>query len=122
MSLNRSATFLGCTIFLILINNINELNELIKTTYKIKNYNTTKEKKTYIIKDKNTGHYKIGKSINPLDREKTLQSEKPTLKLIKVFKKDIETKLHKEYKDFRIRGEWFNLNKVQLKYICTTYK
>tara|TARA_R110002074_G_scaffold238243_1_gene410186 strand:+ start:1291 stop:2130 length:840 start_codon:yes stop_codon:yes gene_type:complete len=103
----------------------NEFNELFKKKYRIKNFNTInekKQKKAYIIKDKNTGHYKIGKSINPLDREKTLQSEKPTLKLIKVFKKDIEAKLHKEYKDFRIRGEWFKLNKVQLQYICTTYK
>lgn len=78
--------------------------------------------KTYILKDKNTGYYKIGKSVNPINREKTLQSEKPTYKLIKIFKDDIESELHRKYKKHRIRGEWFNLNKVQLKYICTNYE
>lgn len=79
-------------------------------------------KKTYILKDKNTGYYKIGRSSNPLDREKTLQSEKPTYELIKIFNNDIETKLHKKYKKQNVRGEWFDLSKIQLKYICTNYK
>lgn len=87
-----------------------------------KTHKTTKPKKTYILKDKNTGYYKIGKSTNPLDREKTLQSEKPTYELIKIFNKDIETQLHKKYKKENVRGEWFNLSKIQLKYICTNYK
>lgn len=77
--------------------------------------------KTYIIKDELNYLYKIGKSINPKLREKTLQSEKPNIKIIKVFDKDIEKELHKQYKDFRVRGEWFNLNKVQINYICTKY-
>jgi len=81
-----------------------------------------RNKKTYILKDKNTGYYKIGKSINPLDREKTLQAEKPTYELIKIFNNDIETDLHKKYKKQNVRGEWFNLNKIQLKYICTSYE
>ncbi len=80
------------------------------------------KQKTYILKDKNTGYYKIGKSSNPLDREKTLQSEKPTYELIKIFNNDIETILHKKYKKQNIRGEWFDLSKIQLKYICTNYK
>lgn len=42
------------------------------------------------MKDCNTGFYKIGKSINPKLRERTLQSEKPTIKIIKVFDKNIE--------------------------------
>ena len=79
-------------------------------------------KKTYILKDKNTGYYKIGRSSNPLNREKTLQSEKPTYELIKIFNNDIETKLHKKYTKQNVRGEWFNLSKIQLKYICTNYK
>mgnify|MGYP003109318512 FL=1 len=82
----------------------------------------TQDKKTYILKDKNTGYYKIGKSINPLDREKTLQAEKPTYELIKIFNNDIESDLHKKYKKQNVRGEWFNLNKIQLKYICTSYE
>jgi hypothetical protein len=77
--------------------------------------------RTYILKDKNTGFYKIGKSINPKERERTLQSEKPTIKMVKEFKTDIESKLHKKYSEHRVRGEWFDLNNVQLKYICTNY-
>jgi hypothetical protein len=77
--------------------------------------------KTYIIKDESNYLYKIGKSVNPKLREKTLQSEKPTIKMIKVFDYNIEKILHNEYKDFRVRGEWFDLNKVQINYICTKY-
>jgi hypothetical protein len=47
--------------------------------------------------------------------------EKPTIKMIKVFDYNIEKILHNEYKDFRVRGEWFDLNKVQINYICTKY-
>lgn len=75
----------------------------------------------YILKDVKTNLYKIGKSINPLNREKTLQSEKPTYKLIKIFKKDHEFTLHNKYRKQRIRGEWFKSSNIQLKYICTTY-
>jgi len=78
-------------------------------------------RKTYIIKDKSNGLYKIGRSINPIKREKTLQSEKPNLELVKTWDTDIENTLHNDYKEFRVRGEWFNLSKVQLKYICCNY-
>ena len=117
------------------------INEMLKDEYIIylKNINNRKsiesnkqntkskakgilKQKTYILKDNNTGYYKIGKSNNPLNREKTLQSEKPTYNLIKTFKNNIEKDLHNKYIKQRIRGEWFNLNNIQLKYICTNYK
>jgi hypothetical protein len=89
---------------------------------KIRNKNRSEIKyKTYIMKDELNSLYKIGKSKNPRLREKTLQSEKPSIKMIKVINDDIEKELHNKYKDFRIRGEWFNLNKIQIKYICTKY-
>ena len=77
--------------------------------------------KTYLMKDTNTGLYKIGKSKNPKHREKTLQSEKPTIKLVKIWEKDIENELHNLYHKFRVRGEWFKLTSVQIKYICTRF-
>lgn len=84
-------------------------------------YNSCKESKTYIIKDLNTNLYKIGRSKNPKVREKTLQSEKPTYKIVKVFDEDIEGLLHNNYAQFRVRGEWFDLSKVQITYICKHY-
>lgn len=77
--------------------------------------------KTYIMKDANTNLYKIGKSINPKHRERTLQCEKPTIKMVKIFESDIEKQLHEIYSKNRVRGEWFNLNEIQLRYICTHY-
>jgi hypothetical protein len=62
--------------------------------------------------DKNTGYYKIGRSLKPKFREKTLQSEKPTIELL--FSNDAKIKkekdLHNMFSDKRIRGEWFDLN------------
>lgn len=96
-------------------------NGILKYVSQNKITNKKPTQKAYILKDKNTGLYKIGRSINPLDREKTLQAEKPTIKLIKIFKDDVERELQDKYQKQRVRGEWFNLNKVQLKYICTHY-
>lgn len=64
---------------------------------------------TYLMKDDNTGLTKIGKSNNPSLREKTLQSEKPTIRLIYICEQLVERELHKKYKNKRVRGEWFNL-------------
>ena len=79
------------------------------------------EQKTYLIKNGRNNLYKIGRSKNPLNREKTLQSEEPLIKIVKLWDKNIERKLHKEYNQYRVRGEWFKLSKVQVKYICTNY-
>lgn len=73
--------------------------------------------KTYIMKDESTGFYKIGRSVNPKYREKTLQSEKPTIRMIYFGKIDIEKSLHKRFKDKRIRGEWFDLQETDINYI-----
>tara|TARA_R100001163_G_C5062692_1_gene199822 strand:+ start:1167 stop:2132 length:966 start_codon:yes stop_codon:yes gene_type:complete len=92
-------------------------SEKINNKY-FKNISKTK---TYLMKNKLNGLYKIGKSINPKYRESTLQSQEPEIQLIKVWEEDIENKLHTKYKKHRKRGEWFELNKVQVKYICTKY-
>lgn len=100
----------------------NKYDELVKIKYDTRSIKNDKRKpKSYIIKDRSTGHYKIGKSLNPLNREKTLQSEKPDLIMIKEFKGDWENKLHKKYANQRLRGEWFELTKTQLEYICKHY-
>jgi len=79
-----------------------------------------KNKKTYIMVDGN-GFYKIGKSFYPNKREKTLQSESPNIKLIGVCDSDIEQELHDEFNQFRIRGEWFDLNEKQISILFNNY-
>jgi len=85
----------------------------------------SKNKKTfiYVMIDKNTGYYKIGKSINPKYRERTLQSEKPTIEMLHVFsgKSSDEKKLHEIFKQKRIRGEWFDLSGSDVQLINTYF-
>ena len=79
------------------------------------------DRKTYLMKDNHNKLYKIGYSKNPKARESTLQSEKPSIKMVKVWNKDIEQELHNLYAEFRIRGEWFDLTPIQVRYICTHF-
>ena len=79
------------------------------------------DRKTYLMKDNHTKLYKIGFSNNPKHRETTLQSEKPSIKMVKIWNKNIEKKLHKLYSEYRVRGEWFNLTPIQVQYICTQF-
>lgn len=77
--------------------------------------------KTYIMIDHNTGYCKIGKSKNPRFREKTLQSEKPTIEMLFVINKNIEKELHRRYSDKRVRGEWFRLEDKDVEYLRKKY-
>jgi hypothetical protein len=87
-------------------------------------YNRTQQPKPkcYIMIDGATKYVKIGKSINPENRERTLQSEKPTIKMIHVFNNDIEKILHQKYNDKRLRGEWFDLTEDEVNHIIKTHK
>ena len=104
---------------------INALRIEIKTFFILLKDNKKPQKqenrKTYLMKNNHTKLYKIGYSINPKHREKTLQSEEPSIKMVKVWNKDIERKLHRLYSEYRIRGEWFDLTPIQVKYICTHF-
>jgi hypothetical protein len=75
--------------------------------------------KVYVMIDKNTGYYKIGRSIKPLYRERTLQSEKPTIEMLFNYDARIkdERKLHNIFKDKNVRGEWYNLDGTDLQKI-----
>jgi len=66
----------------------------------------------YLLINCRNGLFKIGRSKNPLQREKTLQAEEPEILLIKYWaaEKAFENTLHKRYLTKRIRGEWFKLN------------
>lgn len=75
---------------------------------------------TYLMINKD-GHVKIGKSKNPKNRESTLQSEQPSIKLFATLNCNIENILHRKYKEYRMRGEWFNLSTNQLLDIINEY-
>jgi len=66
----------------------------------------------YLMLDKQNSSIKIGKSINPLFREKTLQSQLPKIEAIAIWSAppEIEKHLHKQFANKRLRGEWFNLS------------
>jgi hypothetical protein len=66
----------------------------------------------YVMFDKHTGYYKIGRSVNPKFREKTLQAEKPTIELLHTYNAKVvdEKHLHTKFAEKRVRGEWFNLS------------
>lgn len=75
--------------------------------------------KTYLMSCGKPNVYKIGKSVSPTSREKTLLSDSPFIKLFHVINKNIEAELHKKYKNKRIRGEWFELEDKDVNYILT---
>lgn len=78
--------------------------------------NSPNRKYTYVMSDC-SGLYKIGKSINPVDRKKMLAIGNPTLKLEFYIEGDRELELHRYFKHKRESGEWFRLNKNDLKII-----
>ncbi len=55
---------------------------------------------------------KIGRSISPLKREKTLQGEDPELNIVAIWEKDkiYEKMLQDKFVSKRKRGEWFDLD------------
>lgn len=76
---------------------------------------------TYIMYDEATGLYKIGRSKNISTREATLAGAIPLIKTILTHTENFEAALHKEYAAKRIRGEWFSLNKIDLRQIVAKY-
>lgn len=99
------------------------INKVIKTNEnQIDFENTTCY--VYLMIDTTNNFHKIGISNSPEYREKTLQSEKPTIELI-VAKEylnrntalNVEKNLHKIYKKNRIRGEWFKLSENDIRNI-----
>ena len=83
----------------------------------------------YLMHDTSNGYYKIGISNKPQYREKTLQSEKPTIELIESKKfpirkiaESFEKSLHIVFAEKRIRGEWFELNEIDVEHLINSLK
>lgn len=66
----------------------------------------------YIMEDLRNKRIKLGKSKNPMNREKTLQSEVPQiiLRFAIPCEETTERILHEEFSDYRVRGEWCSLD------------
>lgn len=79
----------------------------------------------YLIKDKTTGMYKIGQSIDPVGRLKTLRKQdtlQPTpndFELVEAWwaEERMERELHGHFHAQRERGEWFELNEGHIERI-----
>jgi len=107
-----------------------QIDRLEKENNRLKSYNSRPliyqreniKPKCYLMIDEATGLVKIGKSINPENRERTLQSEKPTIKMIHYFDNDIERELHNKFRDKRVRGEWFRLDMNEVSEIIKAKK
>lgn len=66
------------------------------------------EKKTYFLKNKDTGLLKIGRSCDPEGRAKALQCGAGSeLDILLVIDEDIEHELHLRFSDDRAFNEWF---------------
>lgn len=79
-----------------------------------------KQSYIYLMKNYRNGYYKIGRSLNPEYRERTLQAEAPEIGLEFVSPLTpsiLEGKLHNFFKEKRIRGEWFSLSEKDVEYI-----
>ena len=81
----------------------------------------------YLMKDETNGYHKIGISNKPEYRERTLQSEKPTIALLcakefptRIIAEAIESALHKTFEDKRLRGEWFALDEKDVLNVIKT--
>jgi len=67
----------------------------------------------YLMRDAPTGFYKIGRSYNPVVRERTLLAQAPAISLICYWvnrKSTDEALAHQMFGEKRERGEWFSLN------------
>lgn len=83
----------------------------------------------YLMKDQTNNYYKIGYSKTPEYRERTLQSEKPTIEMIcnkrlpsRKLAEAFEKALHSVFADKRHRGEWFRLDDNDVAQIVESLK
>jgi Rha family phage regulatory protein len=69
---------------------------------------SSKKQQTYFLLDRVTGLLKIGRSVDVGARQKTIQATSSNpLDLVLTIEKDVEHKLHKQFKKYRLHNEWF---------------
>lgn len=98
-------------------NKASELEYFAKTGKKKEK--RAKSNALYLIKNKRNGLYKIGIAIDTTFREKTLQSQEPEIEAVKLWHGQalMEKWWHNYFKQYRVRGEWFNLTAHQIRFM-----
>lgn len=96
-----------------ILNSVSGLDNILKALNSFEVPEDLPDMYVYAIRNNTTGNIKLGISKNPENRLKQLQTGNDCeLELIAtskaVNKFSDEVFLHKKYKDFNIRGEWFN--------------
>lgn len=83
------------------------------------NTKVKKKNSLYLMKNNRDGRYKIGISENPKHREKTLQSQEPDVVLVGGWDKlaGHERAWHDYFSEWRQRGEWFDLEQAQVRFM-----
>lgn len=78
----------------------------------------------YIMEDLRNGAFKIGRSITPGKRERTLQSEVPEIVMrFSIPAEEFHEKiLHDHFEEQNLRGEWFRLSNDDLVYVISYLK
>lgn len=87
------------------------IEKLPKSSHK-----TQKEGFVYLMIDDSTGYYKIGFAKEPKIRERTLQAQKPTIRIIgtRIGTFSDEKSIQLEFQYYRMRGEWFDIPELVL--------
>lgn len=85
----------------------------------------TSEQVVYVIEHEH-GYVKIGRSNNPTQRVRSLQTACPyDLHVAGVIKcpdaVQLETHLHEKYENRQKNGEWYNINNVQKTYLYSLF-
>ena len=80
------------------------------------------EAKTYLVKSRETGFTKIGRTANIKNRVERLKLDYGDVYLYAITNKDIERRLHKIYELYRVEGEWFNLNNKMIDEIVNIFE
>ena len=126
----------ACDVFKSFASQFMELIEELQNEYTITFSSNSNSKPTlatnetcfvYLMYDTSNGYFKIGISNDPEYRERTLQSEKPTIEKLcakeypnRIIASAIESALHKAYESKRLRGEWFALDANDVNAIIAT--
>lgn len=73
--------------------------------------------KTYVLIDRISGFYKIGKTSDVRKRVQILSCGNPNIELLLVIDSDVESELHKKFNQKLVKGEWYALSHRDINFI-----